>query len=387
MFEQLYNYCRWDWPDKTQEYLEKNPGVLDVTEDECICIRLAISNGSSSMLEDLLKYLTDSLPRDQRSRESSAMRQKVFDAFEEHIDFADLPSEMKPVINRYLPEVVMNGLVYAAASGDIGSIRELYQYCENSRMEEVLASAISNQQDDVVEALSEMALTDRKKAIVFRNAADMYIKDGKPEKAYVFYEKAIAIDSSYQTAYFHYANSIVSHFCRYEDFSKDMALKAESYYNEVTSRDQRYSSAHKKLGILYQLWSQQAFAHRQECEIKALNSYVKAIECKKAIIKYDSVYSEITHLILRNISSTEVQKILARQDIQDKKLQDDLRVISEAKSLSLEDASVRSSEASLYDILEEDAEYEDWSMDSDFNELSERLTAVNLAGASAENDF
>jgi tetratricopeptide (TPR) repeat protein len=203
----------------------------------------------------------------------------------------------------------MKGFVDAASIGDIEFIRALYEFCKPSSLEEVIASAISSQEDDVVDALSDMTLHKRKMTMIFRNAADMYINGGKPKKAYAFYEKAIATDSNYQTAYLHYANSIVSHFCSYECFDEEMALKAKSCFNQVTSLDPGYSYAYKKLGILYQLWSEHDNAHMQELEIKALQFYIKAIECKKDVIKYDSVYSEIKILLLANISTNEVQNI------------------------------------------------------------------------------
>ena len=39
------------------------------------------------------------------------MKQKVFDAYDEHVVFEDLSLEMKQVINSHWPDIVMKGFV------------------------------------------------------------------------------------------------------------------------------------------------------------------------------------------------------------------------------------------------------------------------------------
>lgn len=227
-----------------------------------------------------------------------------------------------------------------------------------------------------------MAKTDRQKAMVLRKAADLYSDHNNFEKTSVFYEKAIKACSSYFTSHLHYANYIQKQSCTDISFDPVMAAKAESYYKTVIEHAPNYSCAHKKLGILYQIWSEskneQDLAGSETLVKKAIDSYVQAIECKIANLQYDSLYSEIEYLIEKfRFQGLEQTLAVPITDARLKELFAPKGEVNAASNAVPED---------MYTVSTEDIEYEECDMDDDLESLSSDITDTPLGDLLAVAD-
>lgn len=375
LYDDLVDYCSRNLPEKVRVLLEVNPGI-DLAQEDCACIRLAIARNSPEILRDLLTYFNATIP----APDTSA-HHKMIVAFDEYIDLEDLSSEIREIIRDHLPLVARKGLIDRAANGDIEIVRELYPYFQDAT-DEIIETAISHEQDAVIAIVAGMVATDRQKSMIFCNSADLYSKSGKLEKAQGFYEKAIAADHSHITSYLHCANMIATYLCAAGTLDSAAAIKAEEYYNRVLEYNPQYSCAHKKLGILYQRWSQYETTHKQELEIKALESYVRAIECKNPKLQYDTLYHEITHLVLGNIDHPKVQGIISKSNpYHDSRLQEELASLEQLsrQSVGVSDITYSGSEdGGVSSLLDEDIEYEEWDMDRDLD--SSNTSEMGLVG-------
>ena len=382
MFKQLRGHCKHNNPHKVKVLLDANPGI-DVTEDDGapILLTLALYNNdndekrtkSTQILEYLLQYFRASLPEDHRSNEYSAPMHRMLAIFDEYIDFEDLSPEMREIICDYLPLVAKKGLMDRAANGDIDIVRELYPHFQDVT-NEILETATTHTVDVVVDAVADMQATKKQTAMIFCDAADLYSKSGKLEKAQSFYVKAIKADPHHIMSYLHFANMIAAHlYTSGTTFDPGDATKAEDCYNKVIEYNQQYSCAHKKLGILYQTWSQHNIDNKQEFEIKALESYIRAIECKNPKLQYDALYHEITHLILTNIHHPKVQEIISNNSTyNDARLQQELVALGTSRQNpdtldAISHPSSGSEDGGISSLLDEDIEYEEWDMDRDLD--------------------
>ena len=149
----------------------------------------------------------------------------------------------------------------------------------------------------------------------------------------------------------------------------DLAIKAEESYKKAIEYNPKYSSAYKKLGILYQEISEhQTYDGLKEAySIKAINSYIEAIKTKSGKLKYDSVYREIKHIVTLYSSNEEVQKEIGA-DVEDSRLQGlfaSLRIGGSSEVSDISDTS-----ETLREMSEEDLEYQETDMDSDLMGVS-----------------
>ena len=382
MFQQLRGHCKHNNPHKVKALLDANP-CIDLTEDDGapILLTLALYNNdndekrakSTQILEYLLQYFRASLPEDNRSHEYSAPMHRMLAIFDEYIDFEDLSPEMREIICDYLPLVAKKGLMDRAANGDIDIVRELYPHFQDAT-HEILETATTHTVDVVIDAVAGMQATPKQTAMIFCDAADLYSKSGKLEKAQSFYAKAIEADPHHITSYLHFANMIAAHLhTSGTTFDPGDATKAEDCYNKVIEYNPQYSCAHKKLGILYQTWSQHNIDNKQELEIKALESYIRAIECKNLKLQYDTLYTEITHLVLTNIHHPNVQEIISNSSTyNDARLQRELAALESLRqnpdaSDTISHPSSGSEDGGVSSLLDEDIEYEEWDMDRDLD--------------------
>ncbi|MES2215383.1 MAG: hypothetical protein V4485_05170 [Pseudomonadota bacterium] len=374
MFSDLRTYCRWNCPKEVKDLLDDNPGK-DITKDDdgLMCIRLAISRDSPEMLDALLKYFRASLPEDRGSEAYNISVHSMLSTFREHVDLEDLSPAMKSVVHAYLPEVMVQGLIDAIANGDTQSVQELYLSTPIAVTQDILEAVTSYEQDTIIDVIAGMADSRRKTSMIFCDTADLYSKSGKLEKAQSFYEKAITADPSHITSYLHLANMIASHLYSTGDFAHGGVEKAEGYYKKVLEYNFKYSCAHKKLGILYQKWSQSDSGNKQELEIKALESYVRAVEFKNPKLQYDALYHEITHLARTNIHHPKVQGIISKSSTyHDSRLQEELASLERVSRQSVVASDITysangSEDGGVSSLLDEDIEYEEWDMDRDLD--------------------
>ena len=387
LYDTLCDYCSWNLPDKVKTFLSQNPGI-DLTQYDGLCIQLAVKHKSTETLEALLKYFKDSLSQDQTSYEYSAQMHNMLTMFEEYIGFVDLSSEMKNIVCKYLPEIRIIDLKAAVAEGDVKSVAEYYQDCISST-QDVIEIATSHERDAAIETIASMQEDTKHKAMILCDAADIYSKSGKQEKAQRFYEKAINADPSHITAYLHFANMISTHLCISNTFDAGSATKAEDHYHKVLEYNPQYSCAHKKLGILYQKWSQNDSSNKQELEIKALESYIRAIECKNPKLQYDTLYTEITHLVLTNIHHPNVQEIISNSSTyNDARLQRELAALEVLRqntdtSDAISHPSSGSEDGAVSSLLDEDIEYEEFYMDRDLD--SANTSELSFIGHQADS--
>jgi len=353
MFSQLYDYCRWNWVQEAKAYLAKTPGIT-ITNEDGICVRLAVSNNSPEMLELLFAYFKASLPQDKRAHEYAVSMQKMVDVFQEYIDFGDLSYDIINIIHIYLPNVVEKELIEAAEAGNTQKVKELYPYFPDIT-KDLLSVAVVQEQESIIDTLASIAKTGKKKAMVLCDAADLCANyNNQLEKISKYYEESIKACPDYFIAHLHYANHLQRQFCTDTRFEYEIAKKAELHYKIVIEHAPKYSCAYKKLGILYQIWSEHDPIHSKELAKKAFDSYVRAIEYKIEKLQYSLLYLEIEHLIKKwgdfeltiPINDTYLNQIL-------KPCMIDLDVSS---SSSFDD---------IQSILEEDIGYEEWDMDYD----------------------
>jgi tetratricopeptide (TPR) repeat protein len=372
MSKKLRDYCRWNWLNRVKTFLDENPGTIDITSEDGAYLRLAISHNSPEMLETLLAYFVASLPEDTSSQDYASAMHKMIEVFDDYIDFEDLSPEIRNVIHKYLPSLEEKALIEAAEKGELELVIELYTYYPLV-IKEVLEAAASQEQDRIIEAIASMAETNKKRAIILRDAGDIYSQLGKFDKSSEFYKKAIEVDPSYYIAKLHHANLIEKHFCTDQTFDLVMAREAEAHYQAVIKQAPKYSCAYKKLGTLYLIWREHDEQHSKELAEKTYNAYVKAIECKVPKLKYDSLYAEIEHLA-HEFGDLELAKTSIT--IKDARLKAIIASIiaHDRDGCSIEDTAT---------IVEEDALYEDdGNMDRDLEHFTlSSLGGIALSGA------
>jgi tetratricopeptide (TPR) repeat protein len=367
MFSTLRDYCRWNLDHKVKECLDAHPDIL-ITDENGACLRLAISHKSPKMLEALLKHFKNSLPTNGQSREYTIAMNKMFSIFEDYIDFEDLSVEIKNVLQKYLPSVVRKCLVEASENGDSETIRELYPNFK-AAAKDLLSAAVEQEQDEVIETIASMAETDKQKAMIFRNAADMYSKYDKSEKTIALYKKSIDACSDYLTSHLHYANYLQRQFCNDINFDVEKTQEAESCYLKAIDINPAYSSTHKNLGNLYKAWSQYDLIRSKDLAQQAVYSYIQAIECKGGL-HYHSVYSDIGGLI-HNFDDAELLAISS--SINDSKLRD---MLAPTTHVDRDSASQESSHATV----ERDFIYEEDASDDDEIEISLENLSLDCTG-------
>lgn len=383
MFATLRDHCNKNRPQKVTQCLQENPD-LSVTEEDGICIRLAIARNSSEIFETLIQHFQNSLPEDRTSPGHAAAMKQICDIFEEYVDFVDLSHEMQMTVAILLPNIAESGLMEAVGVREpngLETIMALYPILSTTNktlLQDLLKEAVSSEKDSVIDALAEMGgITNKQKAMILCKAADLYSDYDNYEKTPLFYKKAMVACHDYFIPQLHYANYLQRQFCNEVAFSPENALEAESHYKTVTKHAPKYSCAHKKLGILYQIWSDTESEHNADNTAaaalakKAIDSYIMAIENKVKSLHYDSLYSEIEYLA-RKYGFHNLEKTLPNP-ITDHKLQALIEQIDRQGSSSAASATTRPED--MYSVAEEDVEYEEFYMDDDLESLSSHQSA------------
>ncbi len=353
MFDKLRDYCRWNMSDQVQEYLSQNFGLL-VTEEDGVCIRLAISNNSPEILETLLHYFVKSLPQNKQSSEHAAAMQVMVDIFDEYIDLEDLSPEIIKVIYHFLPIIIEKALLEAVESGNTTIVKELYPYFPEST-KDILKAAIKEDKFEIIDTLVSMAINPKDAAKILCNAADISSDYSNAENTIKLYESSIELLPKYFIAHLHYANYLQKQYCDDTNFDSSIAEVAKTHYEYVISALPKYTCAYKKLGMLYQICSEHDSDNANELANKAFDAYAKAIEYKTEKLQYNSVYLAIEQLI------EKFGFFDAKIVIQDTKLKE---ILSTASSSSdSRDSSILSIET--LPMIYEDTEYEECFMDDD----------------------
>jgi len=366
MFSTLKDYCRWGWFEGVSDLLNKTSD-LDVTQDECNCINLAIALESSEILGALLKYYSQNNPNpphEERMRIAENLGDRVSFKTKDMTSLGDLTPEMMDIVIEYTPWLARKALLTRAMHDDVDTVRYLYPHFPEERAD-ILEEIATFEAYEVMEVIAQMQSSEHEKAMVYCDIGDSLNRNGIYAKACEFYEKAILADPTYIIPYIHYANNIVEQLCSSDSFNMDLALKSEEYYKKAIEFNPKYSSAYKKLGILYQeiAENQSDDSLKEHYAIKAFRSYIDAVKNKSEKLKYDSVYQEIKHIVMLYHSNDEVQKIIGGE-VDDTKLQKLFTQIT-LGSISEDGSDVSDTSEILRKMAEEDFEYEETDMDAD----------------------
>lgn len=390
MIEQLKLYCIRTNLVKVKEILASDTKI-DITDENCLCIRHAIANKSTEILRALLKYYSD-----QEIKHGHEERKRIADDLNHLLslitddkDFSSgLTPEMMDIVIEYAPWLAEAAFLNSVDYFKEDTFRYLYPNFKKLKydiLEEVINSfayeAIDSLAYKIVETIAQMEPTNNDKAILYCDIGDLFNRIGCYEKAIIYYEKAITADSDYINTYIHYANSIVERICLTQNYIEDDLLKAEEYYKKTIEKKPEYSSAFKKLGILYKELSEYKaldIKSKEQFEIKALKAYIDAIKTKSAKIKYESVYKEVESIISKYSENEEVKKITSEEVVGKRLNELFLRTKLGEKLL------VKSSEDEILEILQdmalEDLEYEETSMDRDLigDSTAELIAHANI---------
>ncbi len=367
MFRYLYSYCRWNKPREVSELLRSNLGI-DITQNNSMCIRIAISNKYESILRSLLKYYSERIPNPPTEE-----RTQITKDLGETISLAYLTPEMMDIVIEYTPWLAEMAIMSCAGYDDVDTVKHLYPHFKKYT-KSIIEEAIENEAYNVPGIIAQMQDTDHKKAMVYCDIGDELNRNGSYAKSYEFYEKSIEVDPEYIISYIHYANALVEKLSI--SFNMDLAVKAEESYKKAIEFNPKYSSAYKKLGILYQEMSENQTEDvlKEEYAIKAFKSYIDAIKNKSAKLKYEFVYQEIKHIAMHYSSNDEVRKVM-EEDVEDIGLQELFASLG-IGSTSDDESDISDTSETLREMSEEDLEYEETDMDTDL--MGESVVVVDV---------
>jgi len=389
MSRELHRYCRWKDLSGVTRVLSSSD--VDITEDYSSCIELAISNRSTEIFRALLYYYSKKNPTP-----SVQDRSKICEDLSEYITMRDLTPEMMDVVIENMPWLADKSFTDALENGDLETIRYLYprlQKYEEAYLNtaatgdlETLTSlppkighkkfliqeVVNSDNPDSMECIAEFESKGNARAIIYRIFADSLAKKGMYEVAEDFYKKSMSEDPEYNISYIHLANSILERQSVSRGFDIEMLKKAECYYKDALKASPRYSSAYKKLGILYEQMKEVSddIEEKDQYDILAFKAYVSAIETRREGIKYESVYKEISKIYSRHSGTEAIEEIVS--GALDEKL---VKIFSgessdvSASSIRVRDdessASTETLEESLQEMLWEDSEEEGFLDSSD----------------------
>ncbi len=103
IYSALYDYCRWDQPESVTRALEDSPIDIDVTYNNGIFFRLAISAGSTEILSALLQYFEKTRLHDDCNTSKYLLAKfQLRNILKSIIDEFDVSNEIRDLLEPYL---------------------------------------------------------------------------------------------------------------------------------------------------------------------------------------------------------------------------------------------------------------------------------------------
>lgn len=103
----LFDYCRWNKPDKVKELLEESGDSIDITYKDGIFFRLAVSEPSAELLDVLLGYYEKTKLADDTSTDKStdyiASKRKISQILQDAVETYGSSDEIQERLSSYLP--------------------------------------------------------------------------------------------------------------------------------------------------------------------------------------------------------------------------------------------------------------------------------------------
>ena len=103
LYSTLYDCCRWNMPDKFSQLLDKNIKDIDLTHDEGLFFRMAISHNMKEILNILLQhYEKTQLSSDPETLEYKFSKHKLINILQDAVDAHDVSNEIQEILKPYI---------------------------------------------------------------------------------------------------------------------------------------------------------------------------------------------------------------------------------------------------------------------------------------------